>query len=326
MFNRDRSRYRNCYLMAIALFSIFPFLWSVGGDGAKIFTIVLVDIIIIAILIVPFFLIFNGIVMMKKEGRQLAHMLSLALGIMIFIGEVATASIFLRDLVTNVIGLKKGHNIREIIDILVSSSVIYFSVSFLFFMIYVVFLQIVPKKKNFDYIIIHGAGLLDGDRVPRLLGNRIDKAIAVYRMDPTPTKIIPSGGQGADESVSEAEAMKRYLIKEGVPEEDIIIEDRSTTTLENIRYSKAIIDSDGPDKYTALVTSNYHVYRALRYAKKCGLKCTGIGSRVAFYYWPSALIREYIAIHAEKKHAIMLVAGWICYVGLSFYLTHNLFV
>ena len=79
--------------MALALFSIFPFLWSVGGDGAKIFTFVLVDIIIIAILIVPFFLIFNGIVMMKKEGRQLAHMLSLALGIMIFIGEVVAPEV-----------------------------------------------------------------------------------------------------------------------------------------------------------------------------------------------------------------------------------------
>jgi uncharacterized SAM-binding protein YcdF (DUF218 family) len=72
-----------------------------------------------------------------------------------------------------------------------------------------------------------------------------------------------------------------------------------------------IIDARGGRHYTALVTSNYHVYRALRYCKKVGLKCTGIGSHVAFYYWPSALIREYVAVHAEKKHAVMLAAGWI---------------
>ena len=64
-------------------------------------------------------------------------------------------------------------------------------------------------------------------------------------------------------------------------------------------------------KYTTLVTSNYHVYRALRYCRKIGHDCTGIGSHVAFYYWPSALIREFVAIHSEKKHFIMLVAGWV---------------
>ena len=60
-----------------------------------------------------------------------------------------------------------------------------------------------------------------------------------------------------------------------------------------------------------LVSSNYHVYRALRYCRKIGLDCAGIGSHVAFYYWPSALIREFVAIHSEKKHFIMLVAGWV---------------
>ena len=45
--------------------------------------------------------------------------------------------------------------------------------------------------------------------------------------------------------------------------------------------------------------------------EKTGLQCTGIGSRVAFYYWPSALIREYIAVHAEKKHAVIMAAGWV---------------
>ena len=74
------------------------------------------------------------------------------------------------------------------------------------------------------------------------------------------------------------------------------------------------IDSQTGSKYTALVTSNYHVYRALRYCRKIGLKCTGIGSHVAFYYWPSALIREFIAVHAEKKHLIYLIVGWILFM------------
>ena len=93
--------------------------------------------------------------------------------------------------------------------------------------------------------------------------------------------------------------------------ENIIKEDRSTTTFENLKYSKEIIDAREGNKYTVLVTSNYHVYRALRYCRRIGLKCTGVGSHTAFYYWPSALIREFIAVHAEKKHFIILVAGWL---------------
>ena len=160
-------------------------------------------------------------------------------------------------------------------------------------------------------MIIHGAGLLEGDRVSKLLASRLDKAIEVYRKDPSPPILIPSGGKGPDETISEGEAMERYLLEKGIPADKILREDRSATTFENLRNSKAIIDSRGGSTYTALVTSNYHVYRALRYCRKMGLKCIGIGSHVAFYYWPSALIREFIAVHAERKHLILLTVGWL---------------
>ena len=114
-----------------------------------------------------------------------------------------------------------------------------------------------------------------------------------------------------------AEAMKAYLLDQGIPENDILLESESKTTYENLLNSKKIVDIIEGRKYTALVTSNYHVYRALRYCRKIGLQCTGIGSHVAFYYWPSALIREFIAIHAERKHAVLFFAGWIaCMISL----------
>ena len=141
---------------------------------------------------------------------------------------------------------------------------------FVIFMIYSLFLQIIPHKKDFDYLIIHGAGLLDGRRVSKLLADRLDKAILVYRKDPTPPILIPSGGKGSDEAISEAEAMAEYLIAKGIPEDKIIKEDQSATTFENLKNSKAIIDSMAGSRYTALVTSNYHVYRALRYCRAVG--------------------------------------------------------
>ena len=319
-FEKDRSRYRNCYLLFLAIMSMIPFALNIGGQYSKLFLVVFANLILIAVLIVPFFLIYNGIVMIRKEGRQLAHMLSLGLGIIVFIGE----TLFYINIFSGMLAYKPGesgalyHSIRYIAGAYISVSVIYGSMAFVIFMIYTLFLQIIPRRKDFDYVIIHGAGLIGGERVSKLLQDRLDKAIEVYRRDKPPPKLIPSGGKGSDESLSEAEAMKNYLVEQGIPEEDIIMEDQSKTTFENLKFSKDILDSMEGRKYTALVTSNYHVYRALRYCKQVGLKCTGIGSRVAFYYWPSALIREFIAIHAEKKHAVIFVAGWAACMILTY--------
>ena len=311
-FSRDRSRYRNCYLLAFALLSMIPFVVNIAGDQAKEMILTAFLLTVAAILIVPFFLIHNGIVMIRNEGKCAAHLLSLALGTAVLAGEILTAYNVI--IYSYMFGLEAQavyfHSTPFLVTSLIAVTVIYGSISFVVFMIYSVFLMIIPRSKDFDYVIIHGAGLIDGEKVSKLLQERLDKAIFVYRKDPSPTKLIPSGGKGSDEKISEAEAMKRYLLEQGIPMSDIIMEDKSATTLENLKFSKDIIDSREGRKYTALVTSNYHVYRALRYCRKVGLKCKGIGSHVAFYYWPSALIREYIAVHTEKKHAIMFALGW----------------
>ena len=268
-----------------------------------------------ALLIVPVFLIHNGILMMKREGRSLANMLSLLLGLVIGFGEISTFLFLWWVLDSGGSGrLVSTLEHTALINYLISGTVIYGSVSFLMFMLYSVFLMIIPRRKDFDYIIIHGAGLLDGDRVSKLLQDRIDKAIDVYMSDPSPTIMIPSGGKGGDETISEAEAMSRYMLDKGIPEYSIIKEDQSKTTMENLENCKKLIDGMEGRKYTTLVTSNYHVYRALRYCRKIGLDCTGIGSHVAFYYWPSALIREFVAIHNEKKHFLLFIAGWIFWI------------
>ena len=311
-FSKDRSRYRNCYLLFFALLSLAPLTVAISGEHTREVILGTFMLTMVALLIVPFFLIHNGIVMIRNEGRSAAHLLSLALGAAILVGEVITANNVV--LYAKIFGLEAQqiylHSKIFLATSLIAVTVIYGSVIFLIFMIYSVFLMIIPRSKDFDYVIIHGAGLINGEKVSKLLQERLDKAILVYRSDPSPTKLIPSGGKGSDESISEAEAMKRYLLDQGIPESDIIMEDKSTTTMENLRFSKEIIDSREGRKYTALVTSNYHVYRALRYCRRVGLRCKGIGSHVAFYYWPSALIREFIAIHTEKKHAIMFVLGW----------------
>lgn len=308
-FHRDRSRYRNCLILFVALMMTAEGLLLLAGG--RVFAMVLV-VVFFSLLLVPVFLIWNGVIMIRKEGFSISHLLSLALGLIVGTGEVTTIVLYFRQQANNNSGKQPlvGFNINTLM-LIVSVTVIYLSVSFLMFMIYSIFLMLIPHKRDFDYIIIHGSGLSGGEKLTKLLAERVDKAILVYRKDPTPPYLIPSGGRGNDVKISEAEAMKRYMIEKGIPEDHILAEDRSATTYENLANSKKIIDARGGRCYTALVTSNYHVYRALRYSKKVGLQCTGIGSHVAFYYWPSALIREYVAIHAEKKHAIMLAAGWL---------------
>ena len=229
---------------------MIPFALNIFGSIGKPIMVVLADVVLFAMLMTPYFLIHNGVVMMKKEGKSLAHLLSFGLGIVILLGEAAFFYV--------IIAAMTAYDPQEYIrlhdslpyqaSILFGLTIVYGSLSVLIFTVYLVMLQISPKKRNFDYIIILGSGLIDGDKVPKLLGDRIDKAIAVYKGSSAGTKIIPSGGQGNDETIPEAVAMKKYLLEKGIPEQDIIIEDSSTTTYENLTNSKAIIDSRKGEK------------------------------------------------------------------------------
>jgi len=121
--------------------------------------------------------------------------------------------------------------------------------------------------QDMDYLIVLGAQVR-GTRVTKTLQKRLDTA-TIYLKENPKTLAIVSGGQGAGEDISEAEAMKKYLLEQGIAENRIIKEDKSTNTDENIRYSKNIINDE--DATTAIVTNGFHVYRAVAIAKKQGL-------------------------------------------------------
>lgn len=314
--HRDRSRYHNIVLLMIAAGSVLSLFIYVFGKAGGIVVSILTLILLLLFLILPIFLIHNGFVMKKNEGKSLANLLSLLLGLLLLAGEIALVLWLTGIYAEPGVGLEK---LSPFLLFLIVTW-IYVLMTFLSFLFYCLFLQIIPHKCDFDYVIIHGAGLRKDGTVTKLLADRCDKAIEIYRHDPTPPYLIPSGGQGKDEACSEAEAMKRYLLEKGIPADHILMEDRSTTTMENILNSKAIIQAREGRKYTALVTSNYHVYRAMRYARAADLKAIGIGSRTASYYFPSALIREFIAVHREKKHFLLFVAGY------AFFLLPVLFI
>ncbi|MBO7677953.1 MAG: YdcF family protein [Erysipelotrichaceae bacterium] len=288
-------------LMAITVFITKDMMMSV-------FTVLIV--IFLALLVTPLLLIINGITMIRNEGRSFANLLSLFLGIGIWIGEFS----FFADVIFRSFEITTFEKVNGFL-LFVGVTVLYFSFIILLFVMYSIFFQFVPRLWNFEYIIIHGCGLLGGERVSKLLSNRIDKAIKVFHKGKDKAMIICSGGKGPDEKISEAEAIANYLKEKGIPEDHILLEDRSTSTEENLVYSYDIIKQRGPSKRIALISSNYHIYRCVLLAHQLKIPCVGIGAKVAPYYWPSAIIREFVAVHLEKKNLIWIMIGYLIVIS-----------
>ena len=146
--------------------------------------------------------------------------------------------------------------------------------------------------KNADYMIILGARVKGN--VPSLsLSERIDAA-AKYLKENENTVAIASGGQGPGEDISEAECIKGELIDQGIVASRIILENQSTDTYENIKYSKAKL----PDKAKKgiIVTNSYHLFRSTMIGKDNDLFLTGLPAKTPWLAIPKSYTREYLAI------------------------------
>ena len=147
--------------------------------------------------------------------------------------------------------------------------------------------------KSADCMIVLGGGLdrETGEPLPTL-AYRLDRAIELFGEGYAPV-IIVSGGQGADEVISEAEAMRNYLIQRGIPESVIIREAQSTTTRENMAFSKAIMDENGYES-ALIVTSDYHLWRAMQLADRAGISgsCAGARNSSNIFFTVKNLARE----------------------------------
>ncbi len=178
------------------------------------------------------------------------------------------------------------------------------------------------QKQSADYVIVLGAQVR-GDTISQSLEYRLDKAYEYAQVHPN-TVFILSGGRGQGENVSEAQAMYDYLKQRGVPEYQMMKEELSSNTYENLAYSKIKIDeretmrrswirnlmkSAGylvpPDEETpirvGIITSNYHVLRAKSIAKHIGLpNVSGIAAKSDPVLFVHQCVRECFAILKDK--------------------------
>lgn len=216
------------------------------------------------------------------------------------------------------------NHLLNLIFLFILYSYFIFGFAFAEFLLYSILYLIIPKKKYYDFIIIHGAGVLDGEKVTPLLKRRIDKAVeAYYKLKNPDVKLIASEGQGGDEKISEAQVICNYLLEEtDVLREVILLEESSTTTYENLLFSKEMGEKLVESPRFLFVTNDYHVFQTNTYARRIGMRGDGLGCRTATYYIPSAFIREYIALCAKMKwlfvafYVLLLFLILISYRGI----------
>lgn len=312
----DARRIINGFLFNVFFCSFISFLIYLGfsSDFVILRFIAIVPLVILAfILTFGLFalcigLFLNARILMKRESRRFANSLTLILGIFLLL--------FILFRMVNPVRFLP--NYFEPLYTGVSFIIVYFFLHLTNFLTAYLLYQFNRPKLNQDFIIVLGSGLIK-DKVPPLLASRINKAIDFYWKQAavaSPPLLIFSGGQGPDEDLPEAEAMQKYAIEKGIPLEHTLTEARSVNTFQNMLYSKQIMDSVKGSEYNSIfTTNNFHLFRASLYAKKAGLKSQGIGSKTALYYWPNAMIREYIAIVAMQRKRHTLIAGTI--VGFS---------
>ncbi len=151
------------------------------------------------------------------------------------------------------------------------------------------------KDVQADAVIVLGAAV-HGDKVTWVLENRLNTTIEYLDAHPDAICVV-SGGQGAGESVTEASAMKKYILERGIDAARVYAEERATNTRENFRYSKAIIDDVcGENASISFVTTDFHCYRAGRVAMAQGIDAVALPAPDVWYLRLNNFLRESVGI------------------------------
>ena len=165
-----------------------------------------------------------------------------------------------------------------------------------------------------EVIIVLGCWFRPDGTLPPLLRGRADRAVEYWQdtLEQTGREayVIPSGGQGMDEPMPEAEAIRAYLIRRGIPDNRILPETKSASTFQNLLFSRRIMAENSLPLRCVFATTNYHVFRSGMWAARAGLDAEGISSRTRWWFWPNAFMRECIGLIASRwKQELVLLIG-----------------
>ena len=272
----------------------------------------------------PFLLLFSialcvsNISLIRHEGRRLVNILGIFLSFLLVAGLVL---LFLFDRYAS--GSRLQVMLHDLAANIFAAVYLYFECMLIGAIVADVIAARYEPEPDKDFLIVLGCGFRkDGSPSPLLRG-RLDRALRFAEKQEAATGKAPifvtSGGQGPDEVCSESACMKRYLLEQGVPEERILEEDRSTDTFENMKYSKAQIWKVNPQGKVAFATTNYHVFRSGLYARRVKMRAVGMGAETKWYFWPNAAVREFVGLLTQHrgKQALILGGLIVFYVALT---------
>ncbi|MDO4255346.1 MAG: YdcF family protein [Kocuria sp.] len=288
----DARRFSNAAWIAAGITCLLVGL-TVLGVGTFLSVVILLAVIApVLVLLLSTLLLYNGFIMLRREGRSLGNLLSLLAGF----GLLLALSLGFGLLFLDPQWLP--------LSLWIALSCGWVAALFFSFLSYSWLYQRLLRIKQPAFIITLGSGLVCS-RVPPLLRNRIDLALQLAEgltASGTAPLLVMSGGQGPDEARSEADAMGAYALEHGAHEETLLLETKSETTEQNLRYSRSLVRGRlGLTEEEALpegiaVTSNYHAMRAAIVAHRIGVSVDVVGAPTAAYFWPSAVLREFVAV------------------------------
>lgn len=282
--------------------------WAYG-----IFLIIIFLVIFISIAFSWLFCLWNAYFVWRYESHTLPNLLTLFLGIgLIFVWLITL--------------IGPDRYLPDWLNVLLMAAPLiglYLALIMYNFLLNLLLYQFVPRHYHQDYLIVLGAGLFAGEKVTPLLAARINRALQfankqVSKGRPFP-KIIMSGGQGPDEKIAEARAMANYALSQGLKAQNLLLEDKSRNTYQNMLFSKELAQQDyGSENFkAAFFTNNYHLFRAGLYAKLAGLAANGVGCYTRPYFLPNAIIREFAGVfimHKKRHFTIIILIALLCLV------------
>lgn len=334
---KNRYLYKNILYCGLIVFVLYILLFTVlglsdRGGAIDVLTgvmnslngfgvVAFVPMVLLSILVT-----ISNIQLLRKEGRNWRNLLGTMLGITMVIACIMPELTEYYLQTTRLIDVHNWRGIGRFVGMFISN----FCGSIVAYLNCILIGTIVLSVRaarhipafDKDYILIHGCMIRKDGTLPKLLQSRADRALEFAKMQKEATGkdiiFVPSGGKGSDEIISEAEAIRRYLKEKGVADEQILLEDRSKNTEENLKFSAELIrkESKVSDPKIAFSTTNYHVFRAGLLASDMGLQLEGIGSHTKSYFWINAFVREFIATMYSEKWTHAFVFGVLTLINL----------
>ena len=285
-------------------FSMFSAYSTINGASTQFMMLTMPVMVVFAVAMA-----ISNVALLRHERVMMKNALGLVVSGLLIVGEAVGFLLFFRDFS----GSEWEGRIQKTLENVYATVFVYFECMLVGSAICGVKAAKHKPVSDKDFILILGCWFRKDGTLPPLLKGRVDRALDFWRRQKGQTGkealLIPSGGQGSNETMPEAEAMRRYLLAQGIPPEAIRVEDQSKNTYQNMAFSRKIVEEINPEGKVLFATTNYHVFRSGLWANQAGLPAEGIGSKTKWWFWPNAFMRECAGLlqHRWKQEILLLV-------------------